>query len=370
MNKLLIVTGSLLAAGSAFAEFSAHALNVDAGVKFNTADVYEGRRRLDQSFAPNIEIGLPFLDDAASLYAGVGAALGVNSDKSSGRNEVAPYVGFSYDITEMFTFDAGYALRSLDKKPVMGYVRDGNTYFSGIFLVPQNGVVNIWDPARGADAVTAVDATDTAAVVAALEGAVIGQYQSVPQAVAALNANGYAALEPVISGPNRAPVMLEGKKQSHEIYAGVMVDVLLNPAIYFSYDFTQKKVNVNGAVNHVFDLSSCGVTGFAIDLGCKVGYSRAKKPYGISCDTKVDFIDMDITADVVNPVVVYKDLLDKTCWFYAGANADLVYSLNENAKARAGIALSYNNAAKDSWINERNHKKHNVWFSSAVEFSF
>jgi hypothetical protein len=159
---------------------------------------------------------------------------------------------------------------------------------------------------------------------------------------------------------------VEGKKQSHEIYLGVMADVLLNPAIYFAYDFTQKKANIEGTIGYTFDLGSFGANGLAIDLGAKCGYTRVKKPDGISRTTQVAFLTID--KDTVH--LTKGNLYDKKGWFYVGANADLVYSLNEHTKARAGVAFSYNNANKNSWINEFNGKKHNVWFSSALEFSF
>jgi hypothetical protein len=53
-----------------------------------------------------------------------------------------------------------------------------------------------------------------------------------------------------------------------------------------------------------------------------------------------------------------------------GANADGVYAFNEHAKARASVAFSYNNAVKNTWVNDLNEKKHHIWFSSGLEFSF
>jgi hypothetical protein len=252
-------------------------------------------------------------------------------------------------------------LHSLEKKPIIGHNFDGSSYFDAPFFVPNgegnvvidNGV-NSWPAAAG----------DVGSIRANLAAAI----QDLGQSLATLRDLTEDQLldvaRAICTHADTSPHTLEGKKQSHEIYAGIMADVLLSPSLYFYYDFTQEKANVDGAVHYAFDLGSCGVTGFAIDFGGKIGYTRAKKPYGIKHDTKVVFFD------IATQNVEYKDVFAKTCWFYAGANADLVYSLNENAKARAGVAFSYNNAKKDSWINARNHKKHNVWFSSAVEFSF
>jgi hypothetical protein len=359
MNKLLAITSGLLATGSVVAEFSAPALHVDAKVEFNTAHIYEGRRLLDQSFAPDINVGIPLLDDAGNLYVGVGASLGVQN-KSFGNNDVTPYVGFSYDITDMFTVDIGYTLHNLDKKPVMGIPGLDISNFSN-FKVPfvvlnSEGGVSVGNRSES---------------VEEFWGEVLGRAQDAVGQVQSNDEQGIVAA--VASELQNLEYTLEGKKRFHEIYAGIMADVLLNPALYFSYDFTQKKANINGVVHYTFDLSSCGVAGVAIDLGGKVGYTRVKKPYGIAHDTKVSFLDLDgISNEVSLPTIPHMEgnLFNKTSWFYAGVNADLVYSLNENAKARAGVAFSYNSANKDSWINAENHKKHNVWFSSAVEFSF
>ncbi|MDR2371661.1 MAG: hypothetical protein LBD60_00765 [Puniceicoccales bacterium] len=376
MNKLLTITSGLLAAGNVFAEFSVPALHIDAKVEFNTADVYEGRRRLDQNFAPNLELGLPILDDAGKLYAGVGASLSVRH-KSFGSSEVAPYVGFSYDITDTFTVDLGYTLHSFDKRPVVGLQdTDKSSYFNVPFVVLNaDGNVDYvrqeGDDARVKVSVSPADIWGDGLEMVK-EAAGKENVQLIPD-----NAEKLLSYVSKYSKNAEVTYTVEGKKRFHEIYAGIMADVLLNPALYFAYDFTQRKANIDGTVHYTFDLSSCGVTGFAIDLGGRVGYTRVKKPYGISHDIKVSFFDFAGSnwagiAEGEPGAISHKEgnLFEKTCWFYTGVNADLVYSLNENAKARAGVAFSYNNAKKDSWINEKNHKKHNVWFSSAVEFTF
>ncbi|MDR0740282.1 MAG: hypothetical protein LBF34_01065 [Puniceicoccales bacterium] len=371
MNKLLTIASGLLAAGNVFAEFSAPALHIDAKVEFNTADVYEGRRRLDQNFAPNLELGLPILDDAGKLYVGVGASLSVRH-KSFGSNEVAPYVGFSYDITDMFTVDLGYTLHSFDKKPVVGFQGiDESSYFNApFFVLNADGQVNLVTLQESVRAEGTAEPGDFSMSVAQMVIARAREenVQINPDNIGRLSSYAIENLKGF-----EVAYTLEGKKRFHEIYAGIMADVLLNPALYFAYDFTQRKANIDGTVHYTFDLSSCGVTGFAIDLGGKVGYTRVKKPYGIAHDTKVSFLDMRgliATEAEVNIPHREGNLFEKTSWFYAGVNADLVYSLNENAKARAGVAFSFNSAKKDSWINEKNHKKRNVWFSSAVEFTF
>lgn len=290
MNKLLAITSGLLAAGVANAEFTMPAFNINSKIAFETAHVSEGRRTMDQNFAPSIEIGLP-LFGAGDLYVGLDAYLMANSQKE-GRNEFDPYVGFSYDVTDMFTLDLGYTYKRFDSK----YELTGYTDVAGA-----------------------------------------------------------------------AGKVIEGKKYSHEIYAGVMADVLLNPSIYFSYDLTQKKADIEGALGYTLDLGSFGAKGLAIDLGAKAGYSRVTKPFGIKRSTTAV---LATAAAGTAPTALSGTYFAKKGWFYGALSADLVYGFNDNAKARAGVAFSFNNAKKDSWINSMNAKKHNVWFSSAVEFAF
>jgi hypothetical protein len=367
MNKLLVITSSLLAASCAMAEFSTPAFNIDAKVEFNSAGIYEGRRRLDQNFAPNIELGVPFLDDAASLYAGFGATLGVGCGHSCGRNEVTPYVGVSYDLADLFTVDLGYTVHCSGKKPFLGTDASDTESFFRKFFVPLNAEGNAErvDQNGATVAVSLDDANKALQEEMQKAGYTADQTGKVVDSKGN-DANGLGLIGNWLNG-NKVATNLTGKKQFHEIYAGVMVDVLFNPALYFSYDFTQRKFDINGAAHYTFDLGPVGITGLGIDLGAKIGYARAKKPYGIAGGTQV-FVPLGITDKGLAGGVM--DLFEKKSWFYTGLNADLVYSLNENAKARAGVAFSVNNAKKESWINEKNHKKHNVWFSTAIEFSF
>ncbi|MDR1590562.1 MAG: hypothetical protein LBR92_01010, partial [Puniceicoccales bacterium] len=240
MNKLLLVTSGLLAAGSVLGEFSLPTLNVDAKVEFNTAGVYEGRRRLDQNFAPDIEIGAPLLEDAANLYVGVGAGLGVGNSHSSARNEVAPRVGFSYDFTDLFTVDFGYTLHNFGKKPLIGVVgSDGDSYFNRNFA-----------------ALNAAGSITTSRGDIAPDAFADGIHSVLTNSASGLDFAKGVSNEGVLSiardTANGLQVQynFEGKKRFHEIYAGIMADVLLNPALYFSYDFTQKKSNINGAVHY------------------------------------------------------------------------------------------------------------------------
>ncbi|MDR1303409.1 MAG: hypothetical protein LBJ81_02185 [Puniceicoccales bacterium] len=349
MNKLLAITSGLLAAGSAAAEFVPPTLSVDGKVAFDTAYVSEGRRQLDQHFAPSAEVGVPLFDNAGEFYVGLDAYLKVNHKKGSdvaSANKVSPYVGFSYDITDIFTLDLWYTLNRLGSKPE---IRDvAGRYIASIFPDPAN---------NGADAVSNHDGTLTPIAVG------LNPFYTDLDNAYAVN------MATVLQGLNlqKSPI---GKRQSHEISFGIMADVLCDPALYFSYDFTQKKANVEGTIGHTFDLGSVGASGFAIDLGAKLGYTHVKKPFGIDSKTKVLQVWEDKS---VNPAVLKHELgelFNKKSWVYFGANADVVYAFNEHAKARAGVAFSCNSAGKNTWVNDLNRKKHNIWFSTGLEFSF
>lgn len=361
MNKLLAITSGLLVAGSAVAEFTPPTLNVDGKVKFDTAYVSEGRRQLDQHFAPSAEVGVPLFDNAGEFYVGLDAYLKVNHKKGSdvaSANKISPYVGFSYDITDIFTLDLWYTLNRLDSKPEIRNV--GGQYVASVFPDPANGNADSVKNRNGGALVS------IAAVPGGHQGFNADLDDAYTNNAAVPNPHNMSEVADLLDLV-QLPI---GKRQSHEISFGIMADVLLDPALYFSYDFTQKKANVEGTISHTFDLGSVGANGFAIDLGAKLGYTRVKKPFGLDSKTKVLHVWEDKSA---NPAVLKHELgelFNKKSWFYMGANADLVYAFNEHAKARAGVAFSYNNAGKNTWVNDLNKKKHNIWFSSALEFSF
>ncbi|MDE6576198.1 MAG: hypothetical protein K2L24_02250 [Opitutales bacterium] len=304
MKKLLAIAGGLLVGGGAYAEFEMPALSINSSIKFETADVSEGTRSMDQNFKPSVEVGLP-LFGKSDLYVGVDSTLATNRKKGQ-SNEVSPYIGFSYDITDMFTLDLGYQFSRKTS------VKDDNR--------------------------------DEREVQVEVEG-------------------------PNLTDESKKDLESKQPKANfHKIYVGVMADVLMRPSVYFEYDTTQKKVNIEGAVGYNLDLVNFGAGGLGIDLGAKVGFSHAKNPDGIKRNVFDKWTKEQRDQKAKGKAFEWLDC--KKNWFYAGANADLVYSLNENAKARAGVAFTFNNAKKDDYKNSMNRSKHNVWFSSAMEFSF
>jgi hypothetical protein len=354
MNKLLAITSSLLAVGSLWgsSEESPSTIlsdfSINAKVGFDTARVSEGRRLADQHFSPSLKIVVPVFDED-EFYFGLDSYLKLNSSKSN-VSELAPYIGCAYDITDMITVDLGYivrhGLKSSEVEDVGGQVfqlEDGDE-----------------DEDEDESDKNKQNQTPAQNQAAAQNTQTAAQNQTKKQGE---------------DEDDDETDTISKKRTYHEVYLGFMVDAPVNPALYFSYDFTQRKANLEGSIHHTFDLGTFGANGFAIDLGAKVGYSHVKKPYGISRTTQVSFGEEedDDEDEDEEPELEFGDptnLFGKKDWFYVGLNADLVYSLSDNAKARAAVAFSHNNAAKDSWINDVNFKKHSVWFSSAIELSF
>jgi hypothetical protein len=144
------------------------------------------------------------------------------------------------------------------------------------------------------------------------------------------------------------------KADANELYIGVLADVLLSPSLYFFYCPEWQDFAIEGRVAYTYDLSQFGVGGAAVEFGAKLGYDSVDKPFGFK-GMRTAMPD------------------DKKAAVYYGANADLVYSFNEHAKARAGIELSGNGAKKGNWRNaggQRGCPKTMVWFNASVDCSF
>jgi hypothetical protein len=148
------------------------------------------------------------------------------------------------------------------------------------------------------------------------------------------------------------------KRNTSEVYFGVMADVLLAPSVYFFYDFGSKEVAIEGNVAYTYDLAQFGVNGVSIELGAKLGYDKASRPFACK--------------------IYDRATMGKKEYFYYGASADLVYSFNESAKARAGVEIAGNSAKKAAWTNawwksldgDTGAHKSLVWFNASVDCSF
>jgi hypothetical protein len=270
MKKILIIAAGLLGAAGLFgAEDSSSAsnLSLDTSVKFQSDYAYRGRRELRKAVLTSAEIGYAAFQ-GGTIYVGADAALGI--EKETFGNRVSPYLGVTYDITDIFSVDAGYA----------------HNFHTSL-------------------------KTET------------GGFQSFY------------------------------KRNTSEFYAGVIADVILTPSLYLFYDVGRKEIAVEGEVGHSFDLSQYSINGLSIDLGAKLGYDSARRPYGQKYNA---------------------DEHHKKNYFYYGISADLVYGVTSNAKAKIGVAYEGNSAKKDSWVYESSEStgKHKgvVWFNASIDCSF
>ncbi|MDR0445270.1 MAG: hypothetical protein LBG98_03240 [Puniceicoccales bacterium] len=146
------------------------------------------------------------------------------------------------------------------------------------------------------------------------------------------------------------------KRHGEEIYLGFIADVFLNPSVYYSYDITQKRHNLEGKANYLYDLSSVGANGFAVDLFTKIGYDKTKRPLGLKSALR--------SGSVFDGF--------KKGYFYYGAGADIiVYILRESVKIQTGARYEGANAKKiwTAKLSEKNHKNF-IWFSTSVECNF
>jgi len=160
-----------------------------------------------------------------------------------------------------------------------------------------------------------------------------------------------------------------GVDRSNEIYLGATADVILDPSLYLYYDWDLEQFVAQFDVSYSFDLtqytSDWGVGGTSIDLGAHFGV--------LSAD--------DYTAGQRGPVAGV-DTLKKWSngYAYGGVKADLVFALNDIAKASFGMRWEANNDGKDGLhtiagstnyipANQGQHESM-FWWEAAVTFSF
>jgi hypothetical protein len=272
MKKLLLLaTGMLCVVGLRAADAGNVSdwksdLSGSVAVKFETEHVERGRKFSQKAFAPSARLEYR-VHDLAKAYVGVDSAIALKSHDVFVHNPVSPYIGLTYDVTDMFTVDGGYMHR----------------FYTG---------------AKRGDRI--------------------------------------------------------GKRNSNEIFLGVMADVIASPSLYCFYNFDHREFAVEGAVNHSFDLSQQVAPGLGIDVGAKIGFDTSSRPYGLT----------------------YKKLyangkkIGKDGYCYYGLNADLVYGLGGEASAKVGVAFSGNLAKKQAWPNINSKGKEHVWFNAAVDCSF
>ncbi|MDR0742108.1 MAG: hypothetical protein LBE98_01435 [Puniceicoccales bacterium] len=274
MKKLLGITVGLLSAVGLYADDIASDLTLETSVQFQTERVFRGRNEFHKALTPQVKVGYPVCD-GGNVYGGVDSALELKG--MSVLNQVSPYLGILWDVTELFTVDGGYKHRFHTAMPKEGRDLNGN--------------------------------------------------------------------------------IIRPERSSNEIYAGVIADVLLEPSLYCFYDIDRKEIAVEGRVRYNFDLSQYAFSGLGVNLGAKIGFDQADKPYGVAYKKE-------------NPGTG-----DKSYCYY-GVNADLIYELNNNARAKLGVAFEGNSAKKVSWVNGNDEdsqvagNKNNLWLNASVDCAF
>ncbi|MDR1232658.1 MAG: hypothetical protein LBJ75_00100 [Puniceicoccales bacterium] len=108
MKKLLGIAVGILSAVGLCAEDIASDLTLETSVQFQTERVFRGRNEFHKALTPQVKIGYPVCDEG-NIYVGVDTA--IDFEGSSALNQVVPYVGVLWDVTELFTVDAGYECR-------------------------------------------------------------------------------------------------------------------------------------------------------------------------------------------------------------------------------------------------------------------
>ncbi len=272
MKKLAAIATGLLSFGYLGA-FEMPAFGLDAEVKYSSEHVDRGYKKGSSVFVPKVEVNVPVFEKG-KIYVGTWAVLGIDGNYAQTKNEVSPYLGLTYDVTDMFTLDVGY---------------------------------------------------------------IHHLYTNIPTTI--------------------SDIPSELKRNTSEVYMGVMADILLSPSLYIYYDFDAEEVAIEGKVAYSFDFAQFGVNGVSLDLSAKLGYDSAEKPNASKYKIK-DQAEND------------PDLSKRKDFLYYGLSADLVYSFNERARARAGIAYEGNAGTKHSWQNSRGEHKSLVFFNASVDCSF
>jgi hypothetical protein len=149
-----------------------------------------------------------------------------------------------------------------------------------------------------------------------------------------------------------------GKKDTKEIYIGLLPDVCCKPSLYYSYDTTWERHNTEGKIHYLHYLAPLGMEGFAVALLAKAGYDKANKPLGMKHSFELGG----------------RHHGKKRGYVYYGAGADLVYFFRENCEWLVGIRYEGTNT-RNVWIHGPSAwlftiRKNLAWFSTSVKWNF
>lgn len=92
--------------GSVFAQDLSE-LSVSGTFAFESEYVFRGSKLTDEAFQPSIEFGMPVY--GGDFYVGLWTSMPIADGFPSNQgNEVDPYFGYAYPVTDMFTVDGGF----------------------------------------------------------------------------------------------------------------------------------------------------------------------------------------------------------------------------------------------------------------------
>ncbi|MGF1448100.1 MAG: TorF family putative porin [Opitutales bacterium] len=111
MNKSIatIALAAAVAASSAQAQVpTLEDLSISGSFVYESEYIFRGANLNGDSFQPQIEFGLPLY--GGNLYAGIWTNLPISETISTGDpgNEVDPYIGYAYPVTDIVTVDVGF----------------------------------------------------------------------------------------------------------------------------------------------------------------------------------------------------------------------------------------------------------------------
>ncbi|MDR2778870.1 MAG: hypothetical protein LBB16_01105 [Puniceicoccales bacterium] len=129
LSIIIIIFGITSLCADEEVALSKHDFAVDTSVGFKSEHVFRGRKELCESMVTEAMLKYQTLDKIAT-YVGINSGLGM--EKQAICNHVSPYVGILYDITDMFTLDAGYKYHFYTAMPKEYDVSAGIKIPSGI----------------------------------------------------------------------------------------------------------------------------------------------------------------------------------------------------------------------------------------------
>ncbi|MDR1413867.1 MAG: hypothetical protein LBI56_02945 [Puniceicoccales bacterium] len=287
-------------------------LHTDLALQYESEHANRGRPEMGKTIGGDARLGFN-LNESSILYAGIDLAIELDrpSGNVSGRSEINPYAGLSYDISDSITLDGGF-------------------------------IHHIYPHARTTDAERITNP-------------------------------GGSRVRIIFQAPNDGS-FCQGmksqsmKKHSNEVYFGILSNRILHPSLYCFYDFDKEEIAVEGKISHIFDLSNIA-QGISLKVSGKLGCDKAKKMYGLT--HSLDDCDIVIIEDITSGVFPLYRLESKWHMYYT-VGADLVYSIRENIKISAGVACAGNSASKQDMYNVYGggNKKNTITFHTSVSCNF